>query len=54
MSFILLKKMGNLLNLTESLGNIILSIDETRLSEFIKENGKTYSVANVRNRSGSL
>ena len=45
--FYSIKKDGNLLNLTESLGNIILSIDETELSAFIKENGKTYSVANV-------
>ena len=45
--FYSIKKDGNLLNLTESLGNIILSIDETELSEFIKENGKTYSVLNV-------
>lgn len=45
--FYSIKKDGNLLNLTESLGNIVLSIDETELSEFIKENGKTYSVDNV-------
>lgn len=45
--FYSIKKDGNLLNLTESLGNIVLSIDETELSEFIKENGKTYSVLNV-------
>ena len=45
--FYSIKKDGNLLNLTESLGNIVISIDETELSEFIKENGKTYSVLNV-------
>ena len=45
--FYSIKKDGNLLNLTESLGNIILSINETELSAFIKENCKTYSVLNA-------
>lgn len=50
--FYSIKKEGNLLTLTESLGNIILSIDETALSEFIKENGKTYSVLNIGTGTG--
>lgn len=50
--FYSIKKDGNLLNLTESLGNIVISIDETELSEFIKENGKTYSVLNIGTGAG--
>jgi len=45
--FYSIKKEGNLLTLTESLGNIILSIDEVALNTFVEDNQKTYSVANV-------